>query len=214
MKGIRWRIAQFFEIWWWRFYLKKKDPAAYLTWKKNYWNQFLEKSKIKPHPGQAVLDAGCGPAGIFTILDHLHPTAIDPLLGAYEGKLPHFSKDFWPGTQFQCVDIESFAPQYKFDIIFCLNVINHVQHLHKSLDNLTSLLQPGGTLALSIDAHNFQTAKKIMRIIPGDILHPHQYDLQEYRNMLTARGLTISNEVLIRKNLLFDYWLITATRCT
>ena len=212
MKGIRWRIAQFFEIWWWRFYLQQKDPAAYLAWKKSYWKQFLEQSELAPRPGDSILDAGCGPAGIFTIFDHLQPVAIDPLLKNYEKKLPHFYRENWPGTQFHCIDIESFDPQSQFDIIFCLNAINHVQDLNRSLDNLTALLKPGGSLALSIDAHNFQLAKKVMRIIPGDILHPHQYDLQEYKKMLTARGLTVSKEVLIRKNLLFDYWLIVATR--
>ena len=39
----RWQVAQFFEIRWWKNYLKGKDVESYLKWKKSYWKDFLSK---------------------------------------------------------------------------------------------------------------------------------------------------------------------------
>ncbi len=213
MKKLRWQIAQFFELRWWKSYLGPKDPASYLDWKKNYWHRFLEQSGIQPVPGQHILDAGCGPAGIFTILDHLHPDALDPLLEEYEKTLPHFSKKDWPGTRFFDTDLESFSTTTQYDLIFCLNAINHVKDLSLAFDRLTALLRPGGTLAVSIDAHNHQWIKHVLRTIPGDILHPHQFDLPEYQLMLTRRGFRIDKCLLIKQERIFNYWLIVAKWC-
>mgnify|MGYP000653264023 CR=1 FL=1 len=56
----RWHIAQFFEIRWWRRYLKHRDKSGYLNWKRGYWLDFLQKSDLQLPPGARVLDAGCG----------------------------------------------------------------------------------------------------------------------------------------------------------
>ncbi|MEM6726326.1 MAG: class I SAM-dependent methyltransferase [Bacteroidota bacterium] len=79
----RWRLAQAAEIRWWQRYLRKKEPESYLSWKRDYWENFLEKIQCIV-PSQAhILDAGCGPAGIFTIFPENQVTAIDPLLYHY-----------------------------------------------------------------------------------------------------------------------------------
>ena len=65
--SIRWKIAQFTERLWWKNYLRGKSPEDYLRWKQNYWLNFLQACGIEQNllHGQNVLDAGCGPAGIF-----------------------------------------------------------------------------------------------------------------------------------------------------
>ena len=210
--SIRWRIAQFFEIHWWRRYLGEKDKVAYLAWKKAYWQQFLADSGIQLAPGAMVLDAGCGPAGIFTVLDPQQVDALDPLLDRYEASLPHFRRGDYPSVRFFNEPLEQFAPGRRYTAIFCLNAINHVADLGACFDRLVALTEPGGTLAVSIDAHNFGSLKRIFRLLPGDILHPHQYDLTEYQAMLTQRGCTLGRTVLVKKELIFNYYLLVATR--
>jgi|GEM_PF-6859003 len=39
----RLKLAQKAELIWWRNYLKKKEKTEYLKWKKNYWNDFLDR---------------------------------------------------------------------------------------------------------------------------------------------------------------------------
>lgn len=169
-------------------------------------------SEFELKKGQKILDAGCGPAGIFTILENQEVIAVDPLLDQYEASLSHFDAENYPYTQFICSPLEDFQKESYFDVVCCMNVINHVLDIESSTDNLCNALKPDGQLLLTIDAHNHQGFKHIFRALPGDVLHPHQYDLQEYEQMLTKRGLTIQQSIRIKKEFLFDHYLLLAIK--
>jgi len=209
---IRWKLAQFFEIVWWQRYLKQKPVRDYLEWKTQYWNDFLKAVGVSVSPGEDLLDVGCGPAGIFLALKDHKMDALDPLLPEYERRLSHFSPSFYPNTRFVPEPFETFEPGRQYDRIFCLNVINHVADLGRSLQKLSDLLKPGGTLVLSVDAHNYWGFKHIFRLIPGDILHPHQYDLEEYKRMVGQTGLRIEKFILYKKEFFFNYHILTAVK--
>jgi len=206
--NLRWQIAQFFEIRWWRFYLSGKEKTAYLDWKKDYWKQFLAQTGVEPLPGEKILDAGCGPAGIFMVLPRQRVDALDPLLGHYRREIPHFRPADYPHTTFFCEKIERYFPERQYDIVFCLNAINHVADLHRCLDRLALLTKPEGTLVLSVDVHNSNFLKRVFRLFPGDILHPHQHDLAEYEAMLVKRGFYLERKIQIKKELVFGYWVL------
>ena len=211
-KSNRWRFAQFLEIRWWKRYLSDKDPEQYLIWKKKYWQDLLaELNSIEWHPEDQVLDAGCGPAGIFIALDNYQVKAVDPLLDAYK-QLPHFRSDKFPHVSFETRPIESLNQGEKFDIVFCLNAINHVSDIRLAYDNLCNSVQEHGQLIVSIDAHRFQILKKIFQLLPGDVLHPHQYDLKEYERFLTERGFKIKQTLLKTPGNIFDYYVQVATK--
>ena len=208
MSKLRWKIAQYAEIRWWQNYLQRKPVADYLQWKTAYWKDFLRQAELSPEPGSQVLDAGCGPAGIFTILEGLQVDAVDPLIDRYEDSLIHFKKSQYSFVSFFPVSIEEIMPVKSYDIIFCLNAINHFENLNACLEKLVNCLRPGGTMVISIDAHNYQIFKYLFRLIPGDILHPHQYDLDEYRHMLVSRGLKVVKEIRFQQHFLFNYYAI------
>ena len=206
--NLRWRCAQFFELHWWKNYLHARDKAEYLRWKKSYWLDFLQKSGVELPPGATVLDAGCGPAGIFTILaDGYLVDAVDPLIDRYAAVLPHFRQADYPKVRFYAQTLESFSPSKSYDIVFCLNAINHVADLSGGLDRLVSLLRPGGNLLLSVDAHNASWVRRIFQLAPADLLHPHQFTFPEYAQMLIARALHIERTVLLKKSRIFSYYL-------
>ena len=215
-KSLRWRVAQFFESRWWRNYLSGKDVATYLSWKKGYWDGVLNKigKSIDLKPGQRVLDAGCGPAGIFINLQDYLTTAFDPLIDTYEHTLPHFKRSMYPGTMFHRDNLESFRSGEPFDVVFCMNAINHVSKLGEAFDTLVDNTKPGGKVVVSIDAHNYSFFKFLFRIQPADVLHPHQYDLEEYENMLTSRGVTLLQTELIKKEFLFNHYILVGQRQT
>ena len=211
--SIKWKIAQFMEIRWWRQYLKSKSTTDYHNYKSNYWKEFIAKIKnIELAPQAEILDAGCGPAGIFIILDQHKVTAVDPLLKKYQQDLAHFSPDNYPNVTFIDKGLEDFISTKQFDHTFCLNAINHVADLQVSMDNLVNATKSGGKIYLSIDAHRHQAWKWFNRAIHWDILHPHQYDLDEYRQMLLSRNCTIDEEILFEKHVMFDYYLLVATK--
>lgn len=212
MQKLRWKIAQAAEIRWWQNYLKGKSESEYLAWKLNYWQEFMQKIGVQPAPGEEILDMGCGPAGVFIALPDNAVTAVDPLLDDYAAKLPHFSPGRYPHTRFVTTPFEEFTTDKKFDKIFCLNAVNHVADLALCFDKLAEMTAPDGTLVVSIDAHNYGFFKRLFRLLPGDILHPHQYDLQEYETMLTDRGLKIERRELIKSEFFFDYYALVCRR--
>lgn len=205
---IRWKIAQFAELKWWRNYLKKKNPQAYLQWKKSYWRDFLDKCGIYPELGMICLDAGCGPAGIFIILDEQHIDALDPLIDKYNTELEVFRKAHYPNVHFISSPIEAYNFEKLYDIIFCLNAINHVADWTKSIDRLMSLLKPGGTMILSTDVHRHTILKSIFRLLPGDILHPQQHSLKDYLQAIEKHKPESVETVLVKRQAIFDYYAI------
>ncbi len=207
----RWKVAQFWEIRWWRWYLQNKDKIPYLEAKAKYWQRILQASDIDLSGEEVLLDAGCGPAGIFMILEGKKVVAIDPLLPKYESQLSHFDPQAYPKVDFIPISLEAYQPNLSFDVIFCCNVINHVADLAQSISHLVSCLKPGGTLVLTVDVHNHQALKHLFRAIPGDILHPHQHDLVDYTDMLVGQKLVIEKSHRLKSSFIFDYYLIKAT---
>jgi len=208
--SLRWKIAQQAEIRWWQQYLKKKPKADYLQWKKKYWTTLLEEIQVSINPSDSITDIGCGPAGIFMIFPENQVTAVDPLLDQYDEKINHFNPSSYPNVDFHSTPLESFESKEQFDKVFCLNAINHVADLDLCFDKIVQLTKPGGTLIVSIDAHNHNFFKKIFQALPGDILHPHQYNLEEYSKMLTDRNCTIINSIKKDSAFLFDYYILIA----
>jgi SAM-dependent methyltransferase len=206
----RWRVAQALEIRWWQRYLAGRDPGDYLLKKRRYWRRILQEADVSVAPGERVLDAGCGPAGIFLILEGRQVTAVDPLLEAYESKLPHFSRRRYPAVNFQCLPLENLKVTTLFDKVCCFNAINHVADLSLSFDRLVAALRPGGILLLTVDVHRRRFLKHLFRLVSGDLLHPHQHALADYVAMVEARGCSVLHTKLLKPGIIFDYCLIVA----
>lgn len=212
MNKFRWKIAQYAEIRWWKNYLKSKPVEDYLQWKSNYWNDFFRRINISPKPGSTALDAGSGPAGVFINLEALQVDAVDPLIDHYHEKLGHFKKEKYPFVSFFPISLEDFRPEKTYDTVFCINAINHVSDLEACLNKLDSCLESGGELVISIDTHNYQFFKYLFRAVQLDILHPHQYDLADYRAMFEMNGFKVLNEVRFEKRFLFDYYVLVCRK--
>jgi SAM-dependent methyltransferase len=210
----RWQWAQKAELKWWKQYLRRQEPAEYLHRKAMYWRRVLESAGFAPQPGERVLDAGCGPAGIFIILQDQEVDAVDPLLDAYEAELTVFYKKNYPHVRFFAEALEAFRPPVAYPTVYCLNAVNHVRDIEKSFDVLAQAVAPGGTLLLSVDAHRFRFLKHLFRLLPGDILHPQQFDDAEYRAMMEQRGFVIRRKIILKQELLFRHYLYTAQKTT
>ena len=207
---LRWKIAQAAEIRWWQNYLAAKPKSEYLSWKRSYWHSFLERIGIALQKNQFVLDAGCGPAGIFMVLEAQQVFALDPLLEQYEEKLPHFDMADYPHVCFMEKPLEDLEDEQSYDVVFCLNAINHVQDISLCFDRLVRASKRGGMLVVSIDAHKWALLRRVFQVVPGDLLHPHQYMLEEYCRFLEDRGCSILKTVEMKKGFLFDYYVLVA----
>jgi len=137
---------------------------------------------------------------------------MDPLLAEYEQELSHFSKTMYPKVHFKTSSIEDFNLEQTFDTVFCLNAINHVANIEKAYDQLFHFTKKGGLIIVSIDSHRFSFLKHLFRMIPGDALHPHQYDLAEYRKFITDRNGSILQEIKSKPGNIFDYWVMVVRK--
>ena len=210
MKRFRWQIAQFFENFWWKRYLKNRSSSEYLAWKKDYWTTFLNDISLSQTAVQEpIIDIGCGPAGIFLLFEGKEITALDPLLTQYE-ELAIFKKKAYTSVDFANERFEDFTAAKKYKTIFCLNAINHFVDIDFSFNKLREICDNQGELVLSVDAHNFSFFRKLFALIPFDILHPHQYNLAEYEHFLEKSGFSIDRKVVLKKEFFFDYWVLVA----
>lgn len=213
-KSIQWKIAQKAELQWWKNYLAKKEVQDYLSWKQDYWAALLNRLQLSDlnHSSHSILDAGCGPAGMFMMVKNAAVVAIDPLIEEYESRLPHFRKSMYPQVVFKNTTIEALSDMGIYNHVFCLNAINHVSQLEVCIDNLIRSLHSDGTLILSIDGHNYSFLKYLFRLLPGDILHPHQYSLKEYQNMLEKCNMKITQVHCLKREFIFSYFVLVAKK--
>lgn len=210
----KWQIAQSIEIKWWQNYLKNKEVAPYLAWKKQYWQGLLDKIKeyYIIQPNSTILDMGCGPSGIYMALQEHRVDAIDPLLDAYSANIKHFNKLDYAHVNFTSKAFEDFEITKKYDVIFCMNAINHVKNLEDCYLKMSQALAPNGLLVVTIDAHNYNFFKYLFRAIPGDMLHPYQFDLKEYDSFLEKNNIKVEQNICLKKEFFFDHYMQIAIK--
>lgn len=211
--NIKWKLAQKLEFLWWKRYLRKKNPSEYLVKKKQYWDRLLNEidSSVKLAKDYAVLDAGCGPSGMYMSLSECKVDAIDPLLDKYR-HLAVFQPERYPWTHFKAMPIEALNEVENYDVVFCMNAINHVNNLELCYKNLLAALKPGGILVLSTDAHRSKLLKKIFQLLPGDMLHPIQLDIDEYAAYLEKYSSKLIQKIRFKRELIFDYYILIAKK--
>ncbi|MCE1202760.1 MAG: class I SAM-dependent methyltransferase [Bacteroidia bacterium] len=214
MPGLKWKAAQYFESRWWRWYLRKKESEEYLQWKLNYWKTFLDTigENISLKPDGNYLDLGCGPAGIFMALPG-NVVAVDPLIEKYQQDFPSFFQKYEGKMLFLQAKAEEFSSTYPYDIVFCLNVINHVDDIVRAMGNLRSLCKQGGTIVVSVDEHRWQMLHHIFRWLPFDVLHPHQLSRSGFEKLLISNGFEIVYTTILKTELIFRYRVWVA-RCS
>jgi len=193
-----------------------EDKATYLARKRAYWQRLLNDLAQAPCANvmatDTILDMGCGPSGIYMMYEHNKIIAVDPLIDRYEQDLAVFSKTDYPNVRFVRSTIEEYTDTATYDFIFCMNAINHVSDIQAGFRKLAELAHKGTTLVITIDAHNNGLMKAIFRIGPGDVLHPHQYDLAEYTEFVKSAGFRIKAAIRLKKEAIFSHYMLVAER--
>jgi len=210
----KWQLAQSLEKTWWKRYLAGKDPETYLQWKRAYWEQVWKRTGWEVPPSLRVVDAGCGPAGIFIWLNHCEVCAFDPLLEEYPAIAPHFQQERFPWVTFRQTSLEELRlnDHRDFDLVCCTNALNHVDSISLASKNLVDLGGEGSRFLLTLDMHRTRLGKWILSRIPLDVLHPQQGDLEDYLSLLEAQGLEQLEAQVIRAGLGFDHVLLTGIK--
>jgi SAM-dependent methyltransferase len=104
-------------------------------------------------PGLSVLDAGCGPGKVTSILhDMIQPAGRILGLDYSETRIAHAEKTYAhrEGIEFMVHDLrETFVQGGSFDLVWLRFVLEYnLSESRKIVENLDSLLRPGGALCL------------------------------------------------------------------
>ncbi len=132
------------------------------------------KNTLAIGPSSRVLDVGCG---ISTVLHFVEGEryGIDPLAEEYKKIY-----DYPDGIKLvqALSEVIPFEDSY-FDVVFCTNVLDHVEDPDKTVAEVLRVLKPGGFFVLTVEVF----PKKVTR----DPAHPHLFMEKDVRAMVAGR---------------------------
>jgi 2-polyprenyl-3-methyl-5-hydroxy-6-metoxy-1,4-benzoquinol methylase len=139
--------------------------------------------------GKQVLDIACGVGYGSKTLKEAGAASVMGV-DCSESALQHARTNYQlPGVEFLCADAEKFQTTQKFDVVVCLETIEHLHAPIDFLKNVHSYLNSDGYLFLGvplgetrhIDAYHFQkfSQKDVMRLLDqaGFTIETHQCDV-------------------------------------
>lgn len=130
-----------------------------------------------------ILDVGCGPTSIFLGIRTGRKFAVDPDIGNILREHP-FLKNLpeYADVKFVSSPIEYFTRE-KFNAIFMINMLDHVDRLSAVRTKLDNLLEPGGWIVVVVDCYDETRVKRIMEVFDVDLPHPHHFGVSDVSHL-------------------------------
>ena len=204
--------------------------------KKNWWNKngdfkvlhkinpirinYILKNFKKPLKGKKVLDIGCGGGLVSETLS---------MKGALVTGIDENNKNLTQAKNHAKINSlkinyikSSFNIFYKknkskFDLILCLEVLEHLDNFQKTLEEITTIIKPGGILILSTINRNLKSLL-LVKIFSEYVLNWIPIGTHEFKkflkpieiiNILENKHLKINNIKGLEFNPILNKWLLT-----
>jgi SAM-dependent methyltransferase len=153
----------------------------------NYWIY----NNIQKFIGNNILEVGAGIGNITDFImfkDKLTLIDIDQNYVHYlNAKYSFRDKSNFSALRADIQDIKSSPLAIKtYDTIICLNILEHLKNDQKAVENMTSLLQPGGRLIILVPALNILYGS--MDVSFG---HYRRYNKKQLKVLIQAQDLEI-----------------------
>lgn len=161
----------------------------------------MDKQTLKPFENMKIVDIGCGAGILAESLARLGGTVvgIDAASSSIAVATKHASLDpDLHSLSYLCTTAEALAQESpaSFDIITCLEVIEHVSDIPALLDACKALIKPGGSIFISTINRTFVSralavfaAENILRIVPQGTHDWNKFVTpDETRNYLSRAG--------------------------
>jgi 2-polyprenyl-3-methyl-5-hydroxy-6-metoxy-1,4-benzoquinol methylase len=124
------------------YYLSKMEGHCSLI------KDFVEANDFKY---KVIMDLGSGPQGIMHAIDSFVKIAVDPLMDEFRNLGFDIDRDNVMNVNAKAEDIAAKLRKDFFDVVFCLNSIDHHQDPQLVIDNIHQVLRTGGDLILLTD---------------------------------------------------------------
>lgn len=147
----------------------KSELQFYYRWFKGWINLLDNFLPIKKGQGRKVLEVGCA-IGAFSKL--LKERGFDVVATDISEFIIQRAKKLQEDIDFRVLDIEKkFDTKERFDYIFALEVLEHLNNLNSAISNMKIFLKDKGSLVFSTPIPTKQTLADPMHIN----VHPPQY---------------------------------------
>ncbi|MCW5747085.1 MAG: class I SAM-dependent methyltransferase [Alphaproteobacteria bacterium] len=160
---------------------------------------FAHYVRTAPQPQVSILDVGCGSGAPLMWLEQM-PDKVGSYLGIDRdvmGQERRFENSTIPHA-FRTVDLDASWDFGRFDLVACLEVMEHLVDDRSLFAKLCSQVAPHGRLLISTPSSPF--VARMGKVIPGfDRVSPTQdgdhvrmgYTIDEFRAMADANGMEI-----------------------
>lgn len=169
-----------------------EDIKTRISERRRTWANLLEllKDDVTFDNSKRVLDVGCGATSIFLALRQGTKYAVDPTL-EHLFQLHPFVREVeeYKDVNFISSSIEEANLDKQFDMIFMINVLDHVGTLKPVIDKVDELLAASGILILPVDCYADRIVRSIQRFFDADLPHPHHFVAEDVIALLPSYKL-------------------------
>lgn len=169
-----------------------ENIKEFLRVRRHTWASLVDllKGEIAFDSSKRVLDIGCGPTSIFLALREGEKYVIDPALERLFQLHPFMREvEEYRDVNFISSLIEEATFDKQFDLIFMINVLDHVGALKPVIDKIDELLAPSGTLVAIVDCYADRAVRNIMRFFDVDLPHPHHFIVEDITRIFSTYKL-------------------------
>jgi SAM-dependent methyltransferase len=168
------------------------DIKEWLRVRRHTWSSLIDllKNEIPLDDSKRILDVGCGPTSIFLALRSGEKYAIDPNLERLLALHPFIMDvEEYKDVNFIPKPIEEIASDKKFDLIFMINVLDHIGVVNSVMDKIGELLSPSGTIVVIVDCYADRVVKNILNFFDVDLPHPHHFIVEDIVKLFSSYKL-------------------------
>ena len=155
-----------------------EDIREWLRIRRHSWGNLLDslKGDIALDSSKRILDIGGGPTSIFLALREGEKYVVEPNAERLL-KLHPFMREVeeYRDVNFISTPIEEADFDKQFDLIFIINVLDHVGTLKLVVDKIDELLAPSGMLIVVVDCYADRAVRRIISFFDVDLPHPHHF---------------------------------------
>jgi SAM-dependent methyltransferase len=161
---------------------------GFIQVRKHTWARLIEEMRdvIDFDIPRSVLEIGSGPTSIFLALKGGERYAVDPNFDLLFERHP-FVRELpeYQGVNFINGAFEDMPADRQFDMIFMINMLDHLGDLTPTLEKINKSLKPGGMLVIVVDCYADSRVKSLISFFDPDPPHPHHFINRDIAEMFS-----------------------------